>query len=194
MKHYLISTIVVLIVFVACTGKKNEEANGPEPLLTMPVKADIVGAITEGTTMNTLEVVDANGDTTTFDASNNRFFGENKVGDSVTVSYIPIDNELVSSTIINLKSLQHTWALDKPEDGIKQYMEIDPHGFVHLYINKKESNKYLRWDINDGNIILLPPADSVKTVPNDTLEITALTADSLTVRKDGKELKYWRYN
>jgi len=193
-KSNILFFILGAAFLMSCNGKKDEGEKALEPLLTMPVKTDIVGAITDGTTMNTLQVVDANGDTTTFDASNNRFFGENKVGDSVTVSYIPIDNELVSSTIINMKSLQHTWALDNTEDGSKQYLEIDPHGFAHLYINKKESNKYQRWEINDGNLILIPPADSVKTVKNDTLEITALNADTLTVRKDGKELKYWRYN
>ena len=191
-KSNILFFILAATFVLSCTVKSYEKEY--KPLLTMPVKADIVGAITDGTTMNTLQVVDANGDTTTFEIGNERFFGTNKVGDSVTVSYIPIADELVSSTSINMKSLQHTWALDNTEDGNKQYLEIDPQGFAHLYINKKETNKYQRWIINDGILILIPPADSVKTVKNDTLEITALTDDTLTVNKDGKELKYWRYN
>lgn len=190
----IIYALLVAIILAACSGKGEEKIQELITDLKLPVKADIVGAIGEGTSMNVLELVDANGDTMTLETDNGRFFGDKDVGDSVIVSYLTIDGELISSTVVNMKNLIHTWAME-PEEGTKtKYMEIDPKGFVHIFVDKIENLKYEKWVMNDGMLILLPPEDSLKTVQPDTMEILSLNADTMKVRKAGENITLWRYN
>ncbi len=190
----LLASFIAITFCWACSDSKKGNENNILADLKMPVKADIVGAITDGTTMNMLEVVDANGDTTSIEIGNDRFFGDKDTGDSVVVSYITIDNELISSTIININNLQHTWAMEPDEKGTTKYMEIDPKGFVHVFVNRKEDPKYEKWKLEDGILLLIPPADSINSVKTDSLEIVSLNADTMTVKKNNKKIKLSRYN
>ena len=183
-----------MTAFIACGEKKEDKGSSLLTQLTMPLKADIGGTIGEGTSMNVLEVVDSNGDTTSIEIGNDRFFGDKDAGDSVVVSYITIDNELISSTIVNMNNFLHTWAME-PEEGVKtKYMELDPKGFVHIYVDRKEDMRYERWQLEDGKLMLFPPADSITSVQTDTLEIVSLSTDSMIVMEGEKVVKLWRYN
>lgn len=192
LKHIYASIAVIMLA--ACSGNNDEQKRSMLIDFTRPVKTDIVGAITDGTTMNNLEVVDANGDTTSIEIGNNRFFGNKTSGDSVLIAYIEIDSQLISSTIVNMNDLQHTWAINGNNAGKTQYMELDPRGFVHLFEGRKENRRFEKWAVDDGKIILLPPADSVGTVVPDTLDIIDLSDDSLIVKKHEETVKFWRYN
>ncbi len=193
-KTYAVILAITTIVLAACSGNNDEQKRSMLVNFTRPVKTDIVGALSDGTTMNNVEVVDANGDTTSIEIGNNRFFGNKTTGDSVVIAYIEIDNQLISSTIVNINDLQHTWTIKSTAEGKEQYMELDPKGFVHLFEGKKEDRRFEKWKVDDGKIILLPPSDSFNSVMPDTLDIIDLSDDSLTVKKHDETIKFWRYN
>lgn len=189
--------IASAILLSACNGCGEKEADvQPEnpTTLTTSTRNNITGVIGEGTTMNVLELVTLEGDTLNMEIGNDRFFGGKIAGDTVQVTYISVENQLISSTVVNLMTLRHVWAIHDESQGVTKYLELDPNGRAHLFVDKRETNAYESWKLDDGFITLSSPADTAGISKVDTMEIQMLDTDTMTVTNGEKSLTLWRYN
>ena len=189
--------ITAAILITACNGcgEKKQETQPEQPTtLTTTARNNIVGVIGDGTTMNVLELITTDGDTLNMEIGNDRFFGGKMAGDTVQVTYISVENQLISSTVVNLMTLRHVWAMHDDSQGVTKYLELDPNGRAHLFVDKKETHAYESWKIDDGFITLTSPADTAGIAKVDTMEIEMLDSDTMTVTNGERSITLWRYN
>ena len=189
--------ITSAILICSCNGcgeKKDKVKPESKSTLTSSARNNITCVIGEGTTMNVLELVTLEGDTLNMEIGNDRFFGGKIVGDTVQVTYISVENQLISSTVVNLMTLRHVWAMHDDGQGVTKYLELDPNGRAHLFVDKRETNAYESWKLDDGFIALASPADTTGISKVDTMEIQMLDTDTMTVTNGEKTITLWRYN
>lgn len=189
-----ITSTILVISCNGCGEKQDEVKPESKSTLTSSARNNITGVIGEGTTMNVLELVTLEGDTLNMEIGNDRFFGGKIVGDTVQVTYISVENQLISSTVVNLMTLRHVWAMHDDSQGVTKYLELDPNGRAHLFVDKRETNTYESWKLDDGFIALTAPADTAGISKVDTIEIQTLDTDTMTIANGEKTLTFWRYN
>ena len=170
MKHlsYLFVTFIIVAIFVGC--KETTKKNVVKPIMVTQEEqqnhaddSTIYGKCCEATTMNTLYIVDAKGDTLDFiieDEAN--VFGGKLVGDKMAVISKNEYGENIAEQVINIMSLMGRWR------SIDRDFEIKDGGVIESH-QVAETKTFTSWKIFNGQLILAP----------DTFKIIMLGPDSL---------------
>ena len=170
MKHlfYLFVFFIVAAIIVGC--KEKTKKNVVKPIMVTQenqqnnaVDSTIYGKCCEATTMNTLYIVDAKGDTLDFlieDEAN--VFGGKLVGDKMAVISKEVYGENVAEKVINIMSLMGRWR------SIDRDFAIKDGGVIESY-QQAETKTFTQWSIFNGHLILAP----------DTFDINLLGPDSM---------------
>lgn len=170
MKHlsYLFVVFIVAAIIVGC--KEKTKKNVVKPIMVTQenqhnnaVDSTIYGKCCEATTMNTLYIVDAKGDTLDFlieDEAN--VLGGKLVGDKMAVISKEVYGENVAEKVINIMSLMGRWR------SIDRDFAIKDGGVIESY-QQAETKTFTQWSIFNGHLILAP----------DTFDINLLGPDSM---------------
>ena len=190
MLKYLIPLFTILLA-VSCSCNEDKPDGETDSThftgtsLKVPVKEVLMGTIGVCSSSDNLELIKPDSGTVNIIIGNDRFFGSADLGDSVEVTLLMIDNHPVSSTIVNLNSLLHTWMHRDDSTNVNTFLSIQDSHYAHLFNNIGIDNN-CNWHLDDGRLILTTLNDSASQTQNDTLHIISLNNDSLVVY-DGKE-------
>lgn len=190
LKFFIPIFTILLAVSCSCNKgeKSDEEADSTAftgSSLKVPVKEVLMGTIGVCSSSDNLELIKPDSGIVNIIIGNERFFGSTDLGDSVEVTLLMIDGHPVSSTIVNLNSLLHTWMHHDDSLNVNTFLSIQDSHYAHLFNNIGMDNN-CNWHLDDGRLILTTPSDSSNLTQNDTLHIVSMTNDSLVVY-DGKE-------
>lgn len=165
---FILMTALVVVVMAAC--KDGKPAKEVKPIMvaqenpeTLPEDTTIYGKCTDATTMNTLYLVDAKGDTLEYVIGDDaNVLGGRYMGDKMAVITEEIYGEEMATKVINIMSLMGRWkSLDKD-------FEIKDGGVIESH-QEAETKTFTSWKIFNGKLILAP----------DTFEINELGPDSM---------------
>lgn len=169
-------------LLVSCDGNKKDKAEPPVKIIELdelPGIVDVHGVIGSGTSMNVMELVSDDGDTTYIDMNSQAMMGGVNVGDEVQVIYNSMKNSNTAQIAINITALQHLWT-QKGENGESQSLELNSKGRVSTYGMRTDYNF---WEVKDGQLLLHMPRKVGSEDPEvvDTFEIMELTDESLVL-------------
>ena len=191
-------SLFTMLLSVSCSCNKGEKAdddtdstsfNGSS--VKVPVKEVLMGTIGVCSSSDNLELIKPDSGIVNIIIGNDRFFGSTDLGDSVEVTLLMIDNHPVSSTIVNLNTLLHTWMHRDDSTNVNTFLSIQDSHYAHLFNNIGNDNN-CNWHLDDGRLILTTLSDSSNLSQNDTLHILSMTDDSLVVYDGKKELAFER--
>jgi len=148
----------------------------------------IYGICTEGTAMNTLEMIVDNGDTLTLSLTkaqeNGKVLGGLQVADRIAVMANKARTE--ANVVINLNTLMGDWVMPDPIDGSAEVGIRIKEGGVAESIDQS-TIIYRTWKIFNGDLeILLVREGGGDMEEENRYEILTLGADSLAFRTIGK--------
>lgn len=152
--------------FISCGDKTTKNDKAPaDSVAVAPADTTVYGTCGDGTTMNYLELATSDNDTLRYRIDSDSLYSPVKggmmSGDRIAVTGHQDGEEFVADKIINLTTLLGKWS------SIDKNFEIQEGGIVKAVIT--ENNKYVRWEINNGRLVLSP----------DTFDIYELGPDSL---------------
>ena len=187
-----------LFVFTACEWGTTENGGGSDSLLTDSV-AEVVngietrGTITDGSSMNVLEIVTDKKGTLDIEIPVTMVAGGVQEGEEVDVIYSKTDEGLIATIAINLTSLQHLWTQPRSTGGT-QSLEISPEGHATTY--DMPGVDYDSWSILDGRLLLHSPRKAAveSSGYTDTFDILLLTPDTLVLGNEQTHSVFWREN
>ena len=190
--------ILTVLLSVSCSCGKDEKADddtGGTPFngssLKAPVKEVLMGTIGVCSSSDNLELIKPDSGIVNIIIGNDRFFGSTDLGDSVEVTLLMIDDHPVSSTIVNLNTLLHTWKHRNDSINTNTFLAIQDSHYAHLF-NNTGMDHNCNWHLDDGRLILTTLTDSASNNLNDTLHIVSLSDDSLVVYNGKEEMTFER--
>ncbi|MBQ6377330.1 MAG: hypothetical protein IJJ56_00880 [Prevotella sp.] len=199
----LVLTIVSLTVLGSCGGKQQQQTSEEPDSVSVedlvPRDKTIYGICTEGTAMNTLEMITDSGDTLTLSidkaSENGKVFGGLQVADRVAVV---ADKDLKEAQIvINLNTLMGDWVMPDPLDGSDEIGIRIKEGGVAESIDQS-TIIYRTWKIFNGDLeIFLVREGGGDEEENNCYEILTLGPDTLayrTLNKPKDEIETFEYN
>lgn len=197
---------VGIITLGSCGGSNNnqqQQAEAPAESETaeelVPRDKTIYGVCTEGTAMNTLELLTDSGDTLTLNINKaqeaGKVFGGLQVADRVAV--VADKNRTEAQIVINLNTLMGNWVMPDPIDGSDEVGIRIKDGGVAESIDQS-TIIYRTWKIFNGELeILLVREGGGDMEEENRYEILALGPDTLCYRTLGKprdETETFEYN
>jgi len=199
--YIMMMTVAGMMMVASCTGcggKSNDDGDTTKVVIVsadsfvVPPMSEVVGILGDGTTMNVLEVVTADGDTVSVECSDNLVMGGVNVGDRIALTYNSSESGNIAMTCINMTALEHVWAQTRM-DGHKQSLEIDEGGNATTYDMTVE---YDKWSLKDGQLILHSPKKiaSEQNAMSDTFDIMELTDERLVLMHGDLETEFVREN
>ena len=187
-------TAAVIILSGSCGGGKQQQADVVEDEDTtktkfvIPMDQTIYGICTDGTAMNTLEIITDNGDTLTLSITNaqesGKVFGGLQVADRVAVVANKAKTE--ARIVININTLMGDWVMPDPIDGSAEIGIRIKEGGVAESIDQS-TIIYRTWKIFNGDLdILLVREGGGDEEEENRYEILTLGPDTLAYRTLGK--------
>jgi hypothetical protein len=195
---FLLSAIVLL----GCTDSpKQTEASQPADSLAVdtvqlapaePAHKHVKGTVGDGTSMNVIEIVDAeNGDTLYVTTPAQMIVGGVRAGEELDIVYTEGEEDYIGLVSVNLTALTKVWNRQN-EFGVKQSMELRPDGTVNTW--NMGSAAYDSWKLEGGKLLLQSSAALAKEAGEhtDTLQILSLKKDELVLSLHDQEVIYTR--
>ncbi|MBQ8989162.1 MAG: hypothetical protein IJ067_05690 [Prevotella sp.] len=188
----LVLTIAGLIAFGSCGSKQQQQAATDDDSTSVedlvPRDKTIYGICTEGTAMNTLEMITDSGDTLRLSLENaqenGKVFGGLQVSDRVAVVTDKESKE--AQVVINLNTLMGDWVMPDPLDGSDEIGIRIKEGGVAESIDQS-TIIYRTWKIFNGDLeILLVREGGGDEEEENRYEILTLGPDTLAYRTIGK--------
>lgn len=175
---FYIASAFMLFSLFSCEEKKEPPVK-IVPIEELPAIVEAHGTIGDGSSMNVLEFISDDGDTTYLSMNNQSVTGGENTGDEVQVLYYVTDEDNYAHIAVNLTSLQHLWT-QKGADGKDQSLELNPGGKATTY---DMSINYENWEVKDGLLLLRCPKKIGDESPAivDTFHIMELTDESLVL-------------
>lgn len=167
MRKFALSLLALAaLTFVSCGDNKTKKDEAPADSTVVAIPdTTVYGTCSDGTTMNYLELTTNNNDTVRYRIDSDSLFSPVKggmmTGDRMAVIAHNDGEEMVADNVINLTTLMGKWS------SIDKNFELKEGGVVKSIVT--ETNKYVSWEICNGNLILSP----------DTFSVYELGADSL---------------
>lgn len=195
MKKFLFVGLMTVVMFLlgSCGGGKQQQQEETSLDISKSVDLGIMdstlyGVCSDGTAMNTLEMITDNGDTLTFDMAkaqeDGKVFGGLQVDDRVAVVANKANTE--AHLVINLNTLMGDWVMPDPFDGSAEIGIRIKDGSVAENINQS-AIIYRKWKIFNGNLDLLLVREGDGDEEEENLfEILTLGPDTLAFRTIGK--------
>ena len=202
-KVSILLVIMAGLVIGSCGGKKQQQVSTETDSVStselVPRDKTIYGICTDGTAMNTLEMITDNGDTLRINlekaSENGKVFGGLQVADRVAV--VTENNNQDAVIVINLNTLLGDWVMPDPLDGSDEICIRIKEGGVAESIDQSVI-VYRTWKIFNGNLeILLVREGGGDEEEENRYEILALGADTLayrTLNKPKDEIETFEYN
>ena len=198
----LVLTIACLAGLGSCGGGKQQASTETDSVSVedlVPRDKTIYGICTEGTAMNTLEMITDSGDTLVLSitnaSENGKVFGGLQVADRVAVV---ADKDLKEAQIvINLNTLMGDWVMPDPLDGSDEIGIRIKEGGVAESIDQS-TIIYRTWKIFNGDLeIFLVREGGGDEEEDNRYEILTLGPDTLayrTLNKPKDEIETFEYN
>lgn len=189
---------VVVVVFVSCGEKKaavqSNQEELDEALEYMYRDSTIYGTCTDGSTMNTLQMLTDNGDTLTLSTlaaqESNCMFGQFANGDRMAV--VANEKHTQALIVINLNTLLGDWVMPNPLDGTSYMGFTIKDGGIAESINQT-SIVYKTWRINNGNLQMVSVREGGGDfVEDETYKFLYLSADSMSLQGTEEVFDYVR--
>ena len=188
-----VMTAAVILLSGSCGGGGNQPQAEAEPdsttsEFTIPTDQTIYGICTDGTAMNTLEIITDSGDTLSLSLTNaqesGKVFGGLQVADRVAVIANKAKTE--ATLVINLNTLMGDWVMPDPIDGSAEIGIRIKEGGVAESIDQSVI-VYRTWKIFNGDLeILLVREGGGDEEEENRYEILTLGPDTLAYRTIGK--------
>jgi len=192
-KLFFLSVALSTVMLSGCGGGKQQpeaEATQDSTVIEDVVLRDrtIYGICTDGTAMNTLEMVTDNGDTLTLSITNaqekGKVFGGLQVADRVAV--VADNAKKEAGLVINLNTLMGDWVMPDPIDGSAEIGIRIKEGGVAESIDQSVI-VYRTWKIFNGELeIELMREGGGDEEEQNRYEILVLGPDTLAYRTLGK--------
>lgn len=183
----------VMVLSSSCGGSNQqaqieEEADTTNVENVIPRDQTIYGVCTDGTAMNTLEMITDNGDTLTLSLTNaqenGKVLGGLQVSDRVAV--VADKAKKVANLVINLNTLMGDWVMPDPIDGSAEIGIRIKEGGVAESIDQSVI-VYRTWKIFNGELeIELMREGGGDEEEQNRYEILTLGPDTLAYRTLGK--------
>jgi hypothetical protein len=194
MKKVVVLSVALATVMMLSCGGSNQQSQAEEMQDTtnidelVPSDHTIYGICTDGTAMNTLEMVTDNGDTLTLSLTTaqevGKVFGGLQVSDRVAVVADKVKKE--AKLVINLNTLMGDWVMPDPIDGSSEIGIRIKEGGVAESIDQSVI-VYRTWKIFNGDLeIELMREGGGDEEELNRYEILALGPDTLVYRTIGK--------
>lgn len=202
-KVSILLVIMAGLVIGSCGGKKQQQVSTETDSVStselVPRDRTIYGICTDGTAMNTLEMITDSGDTLRINlekaSENGKVFGGLQVADRVAV--VTENNNQDAVIVINLNTLLGDWVMPDPLDGSDEIGIRIKEGGVAESIDQSVI-VYRTWKIFNGDLeILLVREGGGDEEEENRYEILALGADTLayrTLNKPKDEIETFEYN
>lgn len=192
-KLFFLSVALTTVMMLSCGGNKQqaeaEEAHDTTKVEdVIPRDRTIYGVCTDGTAMNTLEIVTDNGDTLTLSITNaqenGKVLGGLQVADRVAV--VADGAKKTARLVINLNTLMGDWVMPDPIDGSAEIGIRIKEGGVAESIDQSVI-VYRTWKIFNGDLeIELMREGGGDEEEQNRYEILTLGPDTLAYRTLGK--------
>ena len=190
--------VASLMLFTACEWGTTQNGGDNDSLLTDSIIDSVKvietrGTVTDGSSMNVLEIVTDKMDTLDIEIPVSMVAGGVQEGEEVDVIYTKTDEGLVATIAINISSLQHLWTQPRSTGGT-QSLEISPEGHATTY--DMPGVDYDSWSIVDGRLLLHSPRKAAveSSGYTDTFDILLLTPDTLVLGNEQTHSVFWREN
>ena len=202
-KVSILLVIMAGLVIGSCGGKKQQQVSTETDSVStselVPRDRTNYGICTDGTAMNTLEMITDSGDTLRINlekaSENGKVFGGLQVADRVAV--VTENNNQDAVIVINLNTLLGDWVMPDPLDGSDEIGIRIKEGGVAESIDQSVI-VYRTWKIFNGDLeILLVREGGGDEEEENRYEILALGADTLayrTLNKPKDEIETFEYN
>lgn len=201
MKH--LPLVLLIAVLAGCTGNSASAPGSASNEDSLAASADTLGesvyqgpqtvrgTVGDGTSMNVIEVVDSNGDTTYITTPAQMVAGGVEAGDNIDVIYNANDDENIGMVAINISRLATVWNHTNAH-GMKQSMEICENGVVNTW--NMPAPAYDSWKLEGGKLLMHSPAVLAKEVGEhtDTFDILSLRKNELVLSLHNHEIIYTR--
>ena len=194
MKQLLL--VFPLAFLVGCTGstQQTQEQASAEDSLSETIEhgpKEVRGAAGDGTSMNVIEVVAANGDTLYITTPAQMISGGIEAGDEVDIIYNDNGDENTGVVAINISTLTKVWNHINTL-GAKQSIELCSNGDVNTW--NMPAPAYDSWKLEGGKLLMHSPAVLAKEVGEhtDTFDILSLKKDELVLSLHNHEIIYTR--
>jgi len=186
----LMLTAGVVAITLGSCGKKKEQvatdasAQNPEKVEYINRDSTVYGLCSEGSAMNTLQLITDNGDTLNLSLEKardqNKVFGSYGIGDRMAV--ITDKDRQEALLVINMTALLGDWVMPNPIDGSSETGIRIKEGGVLEGI-EQSSIIYKTWKINNGQLEILSQREGGGDEEETNLyDIITLTPDSLVFR------------
>ena len=191
-KVSILLVIMAGLVIGSCGGKKQQQVSTETDSVStselVPRDRTIYGICTDGTAMNTLEMITDSGDTLRINlekaSENGKVFGGLQVADRVAV--VTENNNQDAVIVINLNTLLGDWVMPDPLDGSDEIGIRIKEGGVAESIDQSVI-VYRTWKIFNGELeIELMREGGGDEEELNRYEILALGPDTLAYRTIGK--------
>ena len=191
--------VAVLMLLTACEWGTTQNGGESDSLQKLDSVAEIVkvietrGTVTDGSSMNVLEIVTDKMDTLDIEIPVSMVAGGVQEGEEVDVIYTKTDEGLKATIAINITALQHLWTQPRSTGGT-QSLEISPEGHAATY--DMPGVDYDSWSILDGRLLLHSPRKAAveSSGYTDTFDILMLTPDTLVLGNDNTHSVFWCEN
>lgn len=190
--------ILPLLLFTACEWGTTENGGDGDSLQTDSTVDSVQvietrGTVTDGSSMNVLELVTDKMDTLDIEIPITMVMGGVQEGDEVDVIYTKTEDGLMASIAINTTALQHLWTQPRSTGGT-QSLEISPGGHATTY--DMSGVDYDSWSISDGRLLLHSPRKAAveSSGYTDTFDILMLTPDTLVLGNNDTHSVFWCEN
>ena len=189
-----VMTAAVMLLSGSCGGgggnqpQAEAEPDSTSSEFSIPRDQTIYGICTDGTAMNTLEIITDSGDTLSLSLTNaqesGKVFGGLQVADRVAVIANKAKTE--ATLVINLNTLMGDWVMPDPIDGSAEIGIRIKEGGVAESIDQSVI-VYRTWKIFNGDLeILLVREGGGDEEEENRYEILTLGPDTLAYRTIGK--------
>lgn len=191
-KLVILSVAMTTLMLLSCGGKQQSQAEETQDSINIeeivPRDHTIYGICTDGTAMNTLEMVTDNGDTLVLSLTTaqevGKVFGGLQVSDRVAV--VADNAKKEAKLVINLNTLMGDWVMPDPIDGSSEIGIRIKEGGVAESIDQSVI-VYRTWKIFNGELeIELMREGGGDEEELNRYEILALGPDTLVYRTIGK--------
>lgn len=191
-KLVILSVAMTTVMLLSCGGKQQSQAEETQDSINIeeivPKDHTIYGVCTDGTAMNTLEMVTDNGDTLMLSLTTaqevGKVFGGLQVSDRVAV--VADNARKEAKLVINLNTLMGDWVMPDPIDGSSEIGIRIKEGGVAESIDQSVI-VYRTWKIFNGELeIELMREGGGDEEEVNRYEILALGPDTLVYRTIGK--------
>jgi hypothetical protein len=191
-KLVILSVAMTTVMLLSCGGKQQSQVEETQDSINtediVPRDHTIYGVCTDGTAMNTLEMVTDNGDTLLLSLTTaqevGKVFGGLQVSDRVAV--VADNAKKEAKLVINLNTLMGDWVMPDPIDGSSEIGIRIKEGGVAESIDQSVI-VYRTWKIFNGELeIELMREGGGDEEEQNRYEILTLGPDTLAYRTLGK--------